>query len=481
MRMKPLPLVLAVALLSGCSLAPDYLRPQAQGVNEWQAEATASTEASAAQTGWRQVFTDPAMQKVISLALDTNTDLQLAALNVQRYQAQYRVQRADLLPSVNAGVSGSRSRQTTDAGKSYNEQYTASVGLTSYELDLFGRVRNLKDQALQAYLQQTEARRSTAITLVANVADAYLNWVSDRELLKLSRETLQIEEDNAELVGKRYELGVASELVNSQAQSSLEDARVNVARYERAVKLDRSALTLLVGQKIPDDLDPETELVNVHLAEIEPGMPSELINQRPDILAAEHALQGANANIGAAKAAFFPTVSLTASAGLASSDLDSLFTNNREMWSFSPSISLPIFNGGRLKAQLDTAKVDQKIAYVTYQQTIQNAFSEVTDALTNRDGYQKQLENQIRAEAAYQRYFDLADERYRTGVDDMLTRLDARSNLVTAQQSTITTRLSLLQAKVDLYRALGGGWLESTPLSEAKPTETAKDQPEVND
>lgn len=469
MTMKPLPLILAAALLGGCSLAPDYLRPEAQSINEWQS-AEQQDQVSSADTGWRDLFADPALQQVVTLALESNQDLQIALLNVERYQAQYRIQRSDLFPSISADGGGTRQRIPTTysgAGESnISSQYSATVGLTSYELDLFGRVRSLKQQALEEFLAQQQTQLSTQLTLVANVTNAYLTLVADEDQLKLARETRDIEADNLELVSKRYDLGVASELELSQARASYEDAEVRLAQYQRLTKLDRNALTQLVGTSLPADWSPAESLQSVAIGDVQAGMSSELLNRRPDILAAEYQLRGANANIGAAKAAFFPSISLTANAGTMSSDLDNLFDHGSDTWLFAPSISLPIFNAGRLNAQLDTAEIDRDIALAEYQKSIQTAFTEVSDAIAERDGYAQQLESQQRAEAAYQRYFEIAEQRYRNGVDSMLTRLDAQRNLVTSQQASITAQLSLLQSKVDLYRALGGGWKETTETTE---------------
>ncbi|KEA63346.1 RND efflux system, outer membrane lipoprotein CmeC [Marinobacterium lacunae] len=460
--MKVIPLALTIALLGGCSLIPDYQQPQVDSINTWQDGQPATL--AAADTGWRDIFTDPALLEVISQSLENNKDLNLALLNVDRYRAQYRIQRAELLPSIEASGSGTRQRlpQTYNSSgqDSISSSYSATVGLASYELDLFGRVRSLKQQALENYLAQEQNLRATQITLVANVTNAYLNWVADRELLTLAEQTLAIEADNLSLVKQRFDLGVASELELSQAQAALEDANVTLARYRRLGELDRSALTLLVGAPLGAQWNPADKIDPHAVADVAPGIPSELLTRRPDILAAEHQLKGANANIGAARAAYFPSISLTANAGSMSRDLSNLFEAGSGSWSFMPSISLPIFNAGRLDAELDTAKIDRDIALTQYQQAVQSAFTEVSDALTERDGYAVQLAAQERAEAAYTRYFNIADQRYHNGVDSMLTRLDAQRNLVASQQASISARLALMQAKVDLYRALGGGWQE---------------------
>ncbi len=466
MTLKPFPLILAAALMGGCSLAPDYLRPEVATINGWEGTPQDQATLTAADTGWRDLFDDPALQQVVEQALASNKDLKVALLNVERYQAQYRIQRADLFPSLSVDGSGSRQRiPTTYSGAdeaNISSQYGASVGLTSYEIDLFGRVRSLKQQALEQFFAQQQTQRSTQLTLVANVANAYLNLVADSEQLLLAKETRDIEADNLNLVNKRYELGVASELELSQAKASYAEAEVTLAQYQRLTRLDRNALTLLVGGTLPESWTPASTLASVNVADVEPDMPSSLLNRRPDILAAEYQLKGANANIGAARAAFFPSISLTASAGSMSGDLSSLFDSGSDTWLFSPRISLPIFNAGKLDAQLETAKIDRDIALTRYEQSIQSAFTEVADALTEREGYSRQLASQQRAEAAYQRYFDIAEQRYQNGVDSMLTRLDAQRNLVSSQQASIRARLSLLQSRVNLYRALGGGWQETT-------------------
>jgi multidrug efflux system outer membrane protein len=472
MKMRVLPLTLSLVLLGGCSLMPDYQRPDVTTINGW--ERSEQSAAAAADTHWQALFADPALTRVIRLGLDHNPDLRSALLNVERYRAQYRIQRADLLPTLALDGSGTRQRVPDELSQSgeatISSQYSATVGLTAWELDLFGRVRSLKEQALQTYLAQEQTRRSVQLTLVASIANAYLDWVADREQLTLAQQTRQIEADNLALVRKRYELGVASELELAQAEAALEDAEVTLSRYRRLTALDRNALTLLVGTPLPADWQPSATLADTRIADVSPGLPSELLTRRPDILAAEHQLRAANASIGAARAAFFPSISLTANAGSLSGELDNLFASGSGTWLFSPSISLPIFSGGRLSAQLDVAEVDRDLALTQYEQAIQNAFTDVANALANRDGYVDQLASQERAMSAYQRYFSIADQRYRNGIDSMLTRLDAQRNLVASQQATIDARLALAQAKVDLYRALGGGWQADDTGAEATET-----------
>ncbi|MBV1790646.1 efflux transporter outer membrane subunit [Marinobacterium sp. D7] len=466
--MKLLPLTLAMALLAGCSLMPDYRQPEVESINTWRGARQQGL--SAADTGWREVFADPALIQAIEQTLEYNKDLRLALLNVERYRAQYRIQRAALLPSISVQGSGSRQRvpetANTNGKDSISSSYSANVGLTAYELDLFGRVRSLEQQALESYLAREQGLRTAQIALVANVTNAYLNWVADRELLTLSEQTRTIEADNLELVRKRFDLGIASELELSQAQAALEDVNVTLSRYRRLSELDRNALTLLVGAPLQSDWQPADKLDVATIAGVEPGLPSDLLTRRPDLLAAEHRLRAADADIGAARAAFFPSISLTTNVGSMSRELNDLFAAGSGSWLFMPSLNLPIFSAGRLDAQLETAKVDREIAVTNYQQAVQNAFTEVSNALSERDGYTAQLAAQERAEIAYARYFEIADQRYHNGVDSMLTRLDAQRNLVSAQQASISARLALMQAQVDLYRALGGGWRADSSVSE---------------
>lgn len=448
-----------VLALAGCTLAPDYKQPETPQVNSWQGSAQSQP---AAQQDWRRIFPDPALQQIVNMAIKNNNDLRLAALNVQRYQAQYRIQRADLIPSVNVSGTGTREQTAADFNASGEEEissrYSAAVGITSYELDLFGRVRSLKEQALQSYLAQEETRRSTQISLVANVVNAYLTLVADTQLLNLSEQNLRIEQDNYDLVQRRYKLGVDSNMELAQAKGSLEDAQVTTEQYRRLAKVDRNALALLLGKKLPENWHPVESLSEVKITSVKAGLPSTLLTQRPDILAAEHNLRAANANIGAARAAFLPNISLTASAGSASEDLNDLFDSGSHTWSFSPQISLPIFTGGRLTAQLDVAKLEQRSSIVEYEQAIENAFTEVSNSLIRRTAFEKQLQHQEQAESAYRQYFDIADLRYQKGTDSMLTRLDAQRNFVSAQQATVNARLSWLQAQVNFYQSLGGGW-----------------------
>jgi multidrug efflux system outer membrane protein len=475
-----LSLAVTAFVLSGCSLIPDYQRPEAPVAAQFpQGPAYSPTQApnqAAAEQGWKQFFHDPALQQLIQTALVNNRDLRVAALNIDAYAAQYSIQRADLFPAVSATGSGSRQRvpaRSSQTGKeSISSSYSATLGISSYELDLFGRVRSLSEEALQKYFATEEARRSTQISLVASVATAYLTWQSDKELLKLTQETLGAYEQSYKLTSRSNEVGVASALDLSQARTSVENARVSLARYKRQVAQDENSLTLLLGTGLPANIASKP-LSDDLLSEVPTGLPSDLLQRRPDILQAEYNLKAANANIGAARAAFFPSISLTANAGTMSPDLGGLFKGGSGTWSFAPQINIPIFNAGSLRASLDYSKIQKEINVANYEKAIQTGFQEVSDGLAARETYKEQLEAQRGFVAANQDYYRLAERRYRIGVDSNLTFLDAQRQLFSAQQSLITDRLAQLTSEVTLYKALGGGWNEQTaknePLKEKAP------------
>jgi multidrug efflux system outer membrane protein len=449
-------------LLAGCSLVPEYQRPASPSAAQYPQGRVypAQTLAPTRTEDWRTLFNDPALQQLIESALVNNRDLRVAALNVEAFQAQYRIQRADLLPALSANASESRQRLPPSVTRSkamINSTYAVNLGVSAYELDFFGRVRSLSEQALQTWLATEQARRSAELSLVANVANAYLTWRADQELLELTRQTLTADEQSLRLTTRNRDAGKSSALEQAQAKTSVDSSRANLARYQRQVAQDLNSLTLLVGTQVPATL-PAQPLSSDLLQQLPAGLPSDLLQRRPDILQAEYKLKAANANIGAARAAFFPSVNLTANAGTSSRDLSGLFSAGSGAWTFQPQINLPIFNAGSLRASLDYSKLQKDVAVAEYEKSIQTAFQEVADGLAARGTYQQQLQAQRDLVQATQDYYNLAQHRYQNGVDSSLTFLDAQRSLFSSQQGLITDRLAQLVAEVNLYTALGGGW-----------------------
>jgi multidrug efflux system outer membrane protein len=460
---------LLLLVLQGCSFAPAYLRPEMPVADTFPARQTGPESPAdnqqptedAAELGWRNYFADPALQHLIAAALANNRDLRTAALTVESFQAQYRIQRAALLPSI--GGSGTAVKQRISSGGKMvsTESYSVSVGMTAYELDFFGRVRNLKDDALEQYLALEETYRSARISLIAEVAKAYLTLLADREILAITEDTLLNEEKSYSLVEQRTNEGIATQLALAQARIGLETAKVNLAIYRRQVAQDLNNLALLCGATQPDPAVAAAALGDRQLfSGLSDRLSSQVLLQRPDILAAEHELKGAHANIGAARAAFFPSISLTANAGVMSGDLAKLFDGNSGIWLFAPTITLPIFTAGRLEAQLDIANIRREIAIASYEEAIQTAFREVADALIARDTYQEQLTAQKANLNANQDYYTMARDRYQEGLDSSLTLLDAQRSLYAARQGYVSLRLAQLVNQVNLYKVLGGGWQE---------------------
>lgn len=466
--MRSAPVLAAALLVGGCSLAPRYERPAAPVPAALPGPPAASGAAvAAADLGWRDVFGDERLRALVALALHNNRDLRIAALNAELTAAQYRIQRASQLPSLGASASATRQFVGADTSPTRRDldatAFTVGLGLTAFELDLFGRVRSLSRAALEQYLATEEARRSAHISLVANVAVQYLSERALDDQLALARRTLATVESSFELTRRSAEAGRASELDLRTAEAQVQTARVNLSAAQQQRARAGNALVLLVGQPLPADLPPPTPLdAQALLAELPAGVPSEVLLRRPDILAAEHALVGANAQIGAARAAFFPTISLTGFAGTSSTELAGLFGNGAGLWSFTPRIDLPIFRGGALSASLDAARVRKNLQIAQYERAIQGAFREVADALVARAALDEQLEAQAARAEAERRRYELSDLRYRKGVDSYLVVLTAQRDLFAAQQALIQARLARLANLVDLYRALGGGWLERT-------------------
>ncbi len=465
----------AAAAVSACSMIPTYERPAAPVAPAFPtADAdNAAGQPRAVEIDWRSYFVDPQLQRLIAAALANNRDLRVAALNIEQARAQFQIRRADQFPTVSAQATGSRTPAAT-AGGGITSAYTVGLAVTSYELDFFGRVASLKEAALAQYLATEEARKTTHIALVASVATGWLNLLTDEALLQLTRDTLGTREESLRLTKLRFDNGASSELDYRQAESLTESARVTLAALQRQRVLDRNALELLLGQPLPADLsfaDAANALNGVVMpADLPAGLPSELLTNRPDIRQAEQQLLSANANIGAARAAFFPRITLTTGVGTASNHLSGLFESGSYGWTLAPQLVLPIFDAGRNAAGLDSAKVSRDIAVAQYEKAIQTAFREVADALGSR----ATLVEQSRAQAAQANAegvrFKLSDLRYRNGVANYLDLLDAQRSLFTAQQAVLQTRLLQLQNQVALYRALGGGWSDAgVPAAAATP------------
>jgi multidrug efflux system outer membrane protein len=410
---------------------------------------------AAAHVGWREFFHNPKLQMLITRALANNRDLRVATLNIEKARAQYRTQRAGQLPWVN----GSIGSEHIGGDVRSSDSYSAGIGVTGFEVDLFGKVRNLADAALQQSLAQEATRRSVQILLVAEITNLYLTLAIDQELSRLSQATLKNYQESAALIEKRYSLGAVSGLDVEQIRTQVESARVDVARYDGQIARDLNALTLLVGAPLnPAALPVKLEDPIAGFVVPPPGLPSETLLRRPDIQAAEHRLRAANANIGAARAAYFPSISLTGSVGSASSELFDLFGKGSWMWSFIPKVTVPIFQAGRLEANMANAVADRDIALAQYEKAIQTGFREVTDALASAGTLVRQYDAQTALVDAATRAEQLSRLRYQAGRDSYLVLLDAQRTLYGAQQALLATYLAAQINRVTLYKVLGGGW-----------------------
>ena len=455
-------LALAASLLGGCaSMAPPYERPAAPVAASFPDALQAATAAGArtaqpaSDIDWRQFFADPRLQRLIELSLQNNRDLRIAVLNVERVRAQYQVQRSELFPTLDLGATGLF--QPNADGRGNHSYYTAGLSVTGYELDLFGRVRSLTDAALQQYFATEDARKAAQISLVAAVANTYLTLLADDEQLAVARQTLDTRLEGHKLLQLKFDNGALSEYDLAQSVTLVEGAKASVALLQRQRMQDENALVLLVGQPLPADLPAGLPLAQQGLlADLPAGLPSELLERRPDIRQAEHQLQAANANIGAAKAAFFPRITLTGAVGFASTELGDLF--DQSVWSFAPRITVPIFDAGYNQANLEVSQASRDIAVAQYERSIQTAFREVADALAGRATYGEQLRAQQAQSAAEQKRSDLAQLRFRNGVSSFLDVLDAQRALFQTQQATIIVQAAQQQNLVTLYKVLGGGW-----------------------
>ncbi len=463
--------LLAALALAGCTLEPHLTKPEPPVAKAWPIAPTSTPETKTAATadlGWRDFFTDPRLQKLIALSLENNRDLRLAALDVERARAQYRIQRSALVPSLD--LTGSSTRQKLPASSSFTgtpytlSYFSAGIGITAYELDLFGRLRSANHAALESYFALEETHRAVEISLLGELARAYLTLGSDQELERLARETLSNQEEELRIRTREHDLGAISGLDLDLAKTAAESARVDVERYAGQIAQDVNALTLLVGSPVDPTLLPSGfDAAETSLAPLPAGLPADVLLRRPDVLAAEHQLRSANADIGVARAELFPSITLTGSAGYASGELSSLFTAANRTWAFIPRLTAPIFHGGRGRAGVKVAKVNRDAAVAQYERAIQSGFREVADglawsaALARQSAAQKALADA--AGAAYR----VAKQRRELGRDSYLTVLDSQRNYYAAEQGLISLHLAEQTNRVTLYQALGGGWREQTP------------------
>jgi outer membrane protein, multidrug efflux system len=451
-----------IAVLAGCSLAPSYQRPALPTAALYPAGATTQATLSVEQLGWCEFFTDPRLQELIVEALENNRDLRIAVQRVEEARGLYGIQRAELFPNISAGATGSRSRAPADLSYTgsavTSSQYQATLNLSVWELDFWGRVRSLTTAALESYLATEEAQRAIALSLVAQIANTYLLGRELDERIAIAQHTIATREDSYRIARRRYEVGYASKLDPAQAEAQLNQARADKAAFLRQLDQNHNVLTLLVGTPT---VAHETRLLSQiepgFVREISAGLPSDLLTNRPDVLAAEHRLKAANANIGAARAAFLPRIVLTGNLGTASAELSGLFGAGSGVWSFSPSVTLPIFEGGRNLAYLDVSKARRNLAIADYERTIQGAFREVADALADHYWLAEQVAAQQSTLAAQTERARLAWLRYQNGAAPYLEVLDAERDRFVAEQALVVARRALLSSSVNLYSALGGG------------------------
>ncbi|MBE7941459.1 MULTISPECIES: efflux transporter outer membrane subunit [Ramlibacter] len=452
-------LVAATLLAAGCSFAPTYQRPAAPVAPAYPYAGAAQGQ-PAADIRWQDFFQDPTLRQLVATALANNRDLRVAVLNVEQARAQADIRRADLFPTVSAAVTGNRAPKTATPSL-----YTAGFTVSAWEIDLWGRLRNLGDAAVAQYLATTEGRNAAQASLVASVASTWLLLLADEEQLALTRDTLRTREESLRLTRLRFENGAASELDARQAESLAESARATLAQLSRQRATDLDALGLLLGQPVPENVAAGRGTAGVTLPDLPAGAPSDLLARRPDVRQAEQQLIAANANIGAARAAYFPRIALTASVGSASTALDNLFKGGTWGWTAAPSLVETVFDAGRNRANVAAATAGRDIAIAQYEKAIQSAFREVADALAGRATYGEQLAAQQKVVEAETVRMRLSQLRYDNGVSSYLDLLDAQRSLFAAQQQLIQVRLAQLQNQVQLYRALGGGWYEGDPAS----------------
>ncbi len=448
-------------ILAGCSFIPSYKRPALPTAASYPGVTGKQVPVNIGQLGWRDFFTDPRLQGLISQAIENNRDLRISMQRVEEARAQYGIQRSELLPSISAGALYSRSRTPADLSFTGSpltiSEYAATLNLSIWELDFWGRIRSLKKAALESFFATEEARRAAVVSLVAQVANTYLLECELDERIAIARKTITDRQESYRITRRRYEVGSAPKMDSVQAESLLNQARVDLADLQRQRDLNLNALTLLVGAPVTPSVELLSQVQPYFARQIPAGLPSDLLFNRPDVIAAEHQLKAENANIGAARADFFPSITMTGDLGTASTELKHLFGWSSRVWSFTPSIALPIFTGGRLRANLALSKALRNEAVAGYEKTIQTAFREVADALAERRWLAKQVVAQQDTLADENERVRLAWLRYQNGAASYLEVLDAQRDQYAAEQALVQARQALLSSNVNLYSALGGG------------------------
>ncbi len=459
MRKSPVPILALAFLTGGCSLIPQ-LDPVASPVaNNFPGKSAGVVSADIA---WQKFFTDPRLRKLVEISLANNRDLRIAALNVEQSRAQYAISRGDLFPAIGIASNAQRQRGLGPPGSSggniESSSYAVSVGLVSYELDLFGKIRSMNTVALETYFATDEARVGAQIALVAEVANQYLTERALREQLALSQQTYDGMNVAYGIMKQRFDAGTVSELDLASMEVQRQTAKADLATFQQRITEINNSLVFLAGGALPANLPNGRTLDQALVAEVRAGVPSDLLYRRPDIREAEHQLRAANANIGAARATMFPSITLTASSGTASHSLNQLFASGTGSWLFSPQVNIPIFQGGQGLAYIKAAEAGKKISIATYEKAIQTGFREVADSLAARSGLAERITATESLVAAQQKRTDLATARYTKGVDSYFEVLTATLDLYTARQSLIRLRLARSINSVNLYKALGGGW-----------------------
>ena len=485
--MKKLSILSLSLLLAACSLNPTYEQPQAPVPAEYKGSSSELPAGllSGADLGWEEVIQEPRLRALISLALENNRDMLIAIQRVEEARALYGIQRSDLLPHIGANAQQNTQRLPRDmrvpGQDSISRTYTAGIGITAFELDFWGRKRSLSEAAFEQYLATDEARKSMHLGLIAQVSSTYFAWRTAQSSQDLARRTIDSYQRSYDLVNRRFQAGVASGLERNQARMTLEGAKAALAAADRQVQLASNALDVLIGQPQPANLPAAVPFGSDNLiSDIPAGVSSTLLVRRPDIIAAEHRLKSANAQIGAARSAFFPTISLTGLFGTKSPQFSGLFDRQTETWSFSPSLTVPIFTAGALRNSLDLAEVRKEIAVLEYEKTIQDAFREVSDALAGEQSYADQLDALREQQSAAYNSLSLSEQRYEAGIDSFLQVQQAQINLFNIQQSFLQVGLESLQNRLELYKALGGGWTATTVTTDTLQAAQAETEESIN-